>query len=210
MQGSLAPLPGLLASARGVVLELGPGTGSMMKHYRTSEIQALYLAEPAVRFHEALEKSALATGLDGKMTILPGGAETQTLIPMLLLSGLEPRETFDTIVSVRSLCSVNEPGRSIQTLYGLLRPGGKIIICEHVVNPWPHKDGNVIGRSVQVLCTAIGWPYFVGNCQLNRDTVTMIKNAARVDGGWGRVELLRETDWASLPWVLGTFVKKAD
>lgn len=218
MAGAFVKLPSLYASATGHVLELGPGSGAHMEYYDRGAITKIYGAEPAEGLHSAIARSAAAVGLKDKVEILACGAEPESLIPALHAAGFiqsadgkndDKDGHFDTIVSVRSLCSVPRPRETIAALYGLLRPGGKLVICEHVVNVWPKPHGSVVGRFLQIFYTLIGWPFFVGNCQLSRDTIGMLFEAAeRADGGWASADLWREKEWSALPWVLGTFVKK--
>lgn len=215
MQGAFTPLPSLLGSASGDILELGPGSGRFFVYLNPVIITSLYGVEPASEFHEALRQSADAVGLGAKFQILPCGAQSDSLLPALSKSGLlstqdMPSEghLFDTIISIRSLCSLPDLEVSLQTIYRLLRPGGRVIICEHVVNPWPAKGGSLVGRTLQLVYMALGWTYFIGDCHLARDTITLLRKAADVDGGWESVELQRDQDWAVLPWVTGVLTKK--
>ncbi|GAB7349500.1 hypothetical protein MBLNU459_g0210t1 [Dothideomycetes sp. NU459] len=211
--GPFAPLPGMLGSADGHVLEIGPGSGTFFQFLDAAKIKSMYGVEPTEELHEALRASADAVGLKTKFFILPCGAQTDSLLPALSKAGLlDTRNNgeegmFDTIISVRSLCSVPSPEDSIKTLYRLLRPGGRFLILEHVVNPWP-AGGSLAGRAFQLLYTALGWTYFVGDCELSRDTIALLSKAAEADGGWQSVKLQRDHDWAAIPFVTGTFVKK--
>ena len=61
-------------------------------------------------------------------TIVPGGIEdTQQLQKF----GIE-KGSFDTILSIQVLCCVTHPERTVQELYELLKPGGQLIVYEHV------------------------------------------------------------------------------
>lgn len=214
LPGAFAPLPGLLASVHGDVLELGPGSGGLFRYLDSAKIKTMYGAEPAEELYEALRTSADAIGLKDKFSILPCGGQFDSLLPAL--SEAEVLQTqnkgeecvFDTVVAMRSLCSIPHLEESLETIYRLLRPGGRLLICEHVVNPWPAKGGSLVGRMFQLLYTVLGWTYFFGGCHLSRDTIGLLYKAAEVDGGWGAVELQRDQDWAALPFVTGTFLKK--
>lgn len=209
--GPFAPLPGLLADALGDVLEIGPGNGLSLPYFSTDKIRTYTAIEPAVEFHEALRVSASVVGLGPKLRIMECGAEASSLLPALVKAddlaskkeGSEVGQSFDAIVSIRSLCSIPDPEKSIQMHYALLRPGGKYIICEHVINPWPESQGTRLGRFMQLFYTALGWPYFVGGCRLSQDTIRMLERA----GKWEKVELQRDTDWSALPFVTGVFIK---
>lgn len=45
--------------------------------------------------------------------------------------GIEPG-TMDTVTSVKVLCSVPRPAALVKDLYRLLKPGGQMIVYEHV------------------------------------------------------------------------------
>ncbi|KAH8702425.1 S-adenosyl-L-methionine-dependent methyltransferase [Talaromyces proteolyticus] len=221
LTGSAALIPPLLAKARGVVLDMGPGTGSQMPYFAAqpspnNNISAIYGAEPCVGLHAELRRRATINGLDGKYHIVPASAEKAELLSALQKQGVqtdnaggEPGQIFDTIVCIRVLCSVPNPERTIADLYSLLRSGGQIIVVEHVVNPFPWQKGaSAIARVSQLLFTLLGWSYFVGDCRLDRDTMSYLCKAADQDGGWGKVELEQRFLWSAMPYIAGTLTKR--
>ena len=115
---------------------------------------------------------------------------------------------FDTILCVRVLCSVPNPEKVISELYSFLKPRGKLLVIEHVVNPWRTAKGSVVARAAQSVYQALGWSVFLGDCCLNRDTEKMLRNAAVKDGGWEVVELDRWFGKTVLPYISGVLVKK--
>ncbi|RLL93738.1 hypothetical protein CFD26_100038, partial [Aspergillus turcosus] len=156
IQNSTDLIPPILAQASGVVLDVGPGTGTQMPllALRAHAIKAIYGAEPCRGLHAELRARAEEEGLGGKYHILPCGAAAGELVPELQREGLLPAISgdveqvlasaggvFDTIVCVRVLCSVPEMERTAGELYALLRPGGKLLVVEHVVNPWRTAKG---------------------------------------------------------------------
>ncbi|MCJ1352872.1 MAG: hypothetical protein MMC33_002856 [Icmadophila ericetorum] len=209
-------VPALLATATGTVLDVGPGTGSLFPLYRTSPIRRIYAAEPVLELHEALKLSANAVGIDDKLEILHCGAEAKSLVPALAKAGLlqnggkkNVEGVFDTIVCIRVLCSVPDLTSTIETLYRLLRPGGQFIICEHVINPWrTSQKGSIIGRGFQRLYTLLGWPFFIGDCHLDRDTANLLRDIGNAQGGWKSVETEEHGTWGTIPFVTGAYVKK--
>lgn len=116
---------------------------------------------------------------------------------------------FDTIVCVRVLCSVPELERTAQELYALLRPGGQLLVVEHVVNPWRTAKGSIVARVMQAVYGFFGWSWFVGNCCLDRDTEMALRAAADRDGGWEVVELDRWFGRSPIPYISGVLVKKS-
>lgn len=123
---------------------------------------------------------------------------------------MKEESIFDTIICIRVLCSVPNLESSLTTLYSLLRPGGRFIICEHVINPWRTPKGSILGRAFQVLYMLLGWPFFIGDCRMDRDTATLLKRIGDANGGWESVELDKKMEWSVLPFTSGVYVKKSD
>ncbi|EEP79403.1 predicted protein [Uncinocarpus reesii 1704] len=208
--GSSALMPPLLATASGVILDIGPGTGTQMPLFTNPNIKAMYGAEPAEGLHVDLRAKIEHCNLSSKYQILHCGAESSSLLPALDKAGFKDLGSgvFDTIVCVRVLCSVPKPEETIRGLYRLLKPGGKLLVAEHVVNPWCTRKGSVAGRLAQLFYTLLGWPFFMGSCHMARNTGKMLRMAAAEDGGWASDGLETSFAWGPLPYVSGTLVKK--
>lgn len=114
---------------------------------------------------------------------------------------------FDEIVCIRVLCGVPRPKETIAGLYRVLKPGGRFVLLEHVVND--AGQGNGLGWVLQWLYSALGWSFLMGNCDLRRDTTALLMDAAKADGGWAKVQLETVDDWSSLPHIFGSCIKKA-
>lgn len=178
----------LLSRAKGTVLELGPGTGDQAVHFRPLQITHLYGAEPNAFLHDKLRENSLAVGLNN-YTVLECGAEPLGLVEALRRAGLvaamgnrlPPDGIFDTIVSVKSLCSADpkQMQATISVLQSLLKPGGEFIFFEHV-----HNDNDFITR-VFVWVVGLIWPYCMGNCHLN----SKVDKIVLQQGGWDRKEI---------------------
>jgi SAM-dependent methyltransferase len=213
--GSATLIPPLLATASGDVLELGPGSGEQVQYFRAaSSAKRIYGAEPCVPLHDDLRANATRHGLADKYRIVDAGAERETLIPGLAKAGLLESKSpgsgvFDTIVCVRVLCSVKDLHETTETIYHLLKPGGKLVICEHTVNPCMSGHGSWLARFFQSVYTLLGWSFFVGNCHLTRDIRSAVEGAARSDGEWSRNDLKDNFGHSVLPYVAGTLVKRS-
>jgi SAM-dependent methyltransferase len=216
LEGSSALVPPLLKRARGVVLDIGPGSGTQMPYLvpALDRVSAIYGAEPCVGLHATLRRRILNNGLDGKYHVVTASAAKAELLPALdRQCGVSEDEKsssgiFDTIICVRVLCSVPEPERAIADLYTLLRPGGQMLVLEHVVNPGPWKGGGVLPRMLQIVYHFLGWTFFMGDCHLNRDTRACLLKAADRDGGWESAELEDGWRWSCLPYISGVLTKK--
>jgi SAM-dependent methyltransferase len=170
----------------------------------------MYGAEPCIGLHAKLLANVQSSSLSNRYQILPCSAEPQALFPALEKVGFSDLEhgVFDAIVCARVLCSVPRPEETIRGLYRLLKPGGKLLVCEHVVNPWLTRKGSMFARAMQLVYGLLGWSFFVGDCHLNRDTEKMLRDAAMGDGGWGVVDLETSFTWSTLPYVSGTLIKR--
>ncbi|MCJ1336842.1 hypothetical protein MMC09_002120 [Bachmanniomyces sp. S44760] len=191
----------LLAVAHGVVVDLGPGTGETMHHLTANadKIDHIYGVEPCLELHPLLLQNARAAGFAAKFTIVQSG--TQNCRSALAKYGLDTG-SVDTIVSIKSLCSV--PGDHtlvLNDLYELLKPnGGMMLVMEHVRN----REDAVTAIYQRLL--NIVWPSLLGNCSLRRDTGRMLLDMGR----WQTVELVDRDGrqpWSSIPFVKGKLVK---
>ncbi|KAJ5716468.1 hypothetical protein N7493_008379 [Penicillium malachiteum] len=214
--GSSALIPPLLKSSEGIVLDIGPGTGTQMHLLTSKSIKALYGPEPCVGLHAQLRKRAITAGITEKYHILPCGVVANDLLPALRATGTgvtdaydsDPKSgIFDTILCVRVLCSVPAMENTVKELYGLLKPGGRLLVTEHVVNKPFSAKGSVLARVAQAVWMWLGWRLLIGDCCLDRDTETVLRKAAG-DEGWESVELEKSFEWSAMPYLSGVLTKK--
>ncbi|MCJ1381300.1 hypothetical protein MMC17_004410 [Xylographa soralifera] len=123
-------VPALVASAYGVVVEIGPGSGNQLPRMDISKLEKVYGIEPVISLHAALRLSIKENKLNDIYHIVPGSIEDETVLEKF---GITPG-TVDTIISIQVLCSVPHPQETIRRLYQLLKPGGQLIIYEHIQN----------------------------------------------------------------------------
>lgn len=193
---------------------------------RREDVKGIYGAEPCKGLHGELSARASMEGLDGKYHVLGCGVSAGELFPELRRVGLlhatdgdggveeqmrrikEKGGVFDTIICVRVLCSVPDLEQRARELYALLKPGGQLLVAEHVVNPWRTPKGSFIARIAQGVYELLGWRWFMGDCCMVRDTEGALKRAAEGDGGWEAVDMERSFGWSALPYISGVWVKK--
>lgn len=212
-----AEMPGptfqLISQCKGIVLDIGPGSGEMLSQFDPQRIIALYGAEPSKDLHPRLVRNAEKRGLGYKFHPLICGGEPASLIPALHNSGVldvsgrcgsASEAVFDEICCIRVLCGVPHPQQTIEGLYNILKPGGRMVICEHVVNPWRTK-GKVTARFMQMAYTLLGWPFFMGGCELTRHTVDFLRNA----GEWEKFDLQYYGAGEAIPFAVGELIKKS-
>lgn len=156
----------LLASARGRVLEIGIGTGLSLSHY--PEIGELVGVDPSEPMLRRARRRAAELGRD--VTLVEGPAEA---LPF-------EDESFDTVVSLAVLCTVDDPARVLQEIRRVLRPGGSFVFLEHVRSSDP-----TLAQWQDRLERPWGW--IAGGCHPNRRTLEAIERA-----GFEVIELERE------------------
>lgn len=225
MSEDMSPrLTSLLATVQGVVLDVGPGSGEQLHHFDPRKITKVFGAEPARELHPSLRQAAIrvgfsvrgeGTGGDGCGEYVPvaAGAESDSLIPALAKMGLfggtsatsaGEEGVFDEIVCVRSLCTVPHHAETIQGLYRLLKPGGRIVLYEHV-----RQDYDPLAKIMQTIFVWMGWKFFMGGCELDRPTGRALVDAAGKEG-WSEIKLDVLADYAALPYIIGYLVKRSN
>jgi SAM-dependent methyltransferase len=204
----------ILEASRGVILDVGPGAGHQVFRFSHPEnIKAIYGAEPGVDMHASLNQLANEAGLGKKYKILTCGAEPESLIPALAREGLLGKEQsvtdgfFDEVVCIRVLCGVPKFNETVECLYRCLKPGGRFVLCEHIVSDSQH-GGNGAVRMLQQFYMALGWSFLIGGCHLTRDTKAALIKAAESDGGWSDVKLDLKDEWSPLPHIVGYCIKR--
>ncbi|OAG35391.1 hypothetical protein AYO21_10463 [Fonsecaea monophora] len=174
----------VLSRASGKVLELGPGGGDQMFHYKPGQIEVLYCAEPNVFLHGKLREAAEKHGLGKKLVALEAGAQPGSLLPALKKAGVIPSTAstlpengvFDTIVAIKSLCSAPQKqlAATVAVVQALLKPGGEFLFFEHVEN-----NADYITKSYAWLIDWI-WPVFMGGCRVDGKIDRVVLGM----GGW--------------------------
>ncbi len=99
----------ILSKARGVVLDVGPGSGDWLYLFspaRNKHISKLLFLEPNKNFHQTLRARAEVLGLHGRYEIINGGIEDMERMGI-------PRESFDTITT--STCCAASMHRNLRS-----------------------------------------------------------------------------------------------
>lgn len=201
----------LVASCNGVVLDVGPGSGTQLHLFDAIKCTKIYGIEPAMDMHPDLMRNVEKYGLKGKYDAIAAGAEPQSLIPALTRRNLLQTDKkngtgiFDSIACIRVLCGVPSPEETAKGLYGLLKPGGRLVVCEHVKQPYPN-GGDLIASILQRFYMLIGWSFWLGGCCLNRETDEMLRKVAGPNG-WSEVNVKYMQTYAAVPYVVGEYVK---
>jgi ubiquinone/menaquinone biosynthesis C-methylase UbiE len=146
----------LLAEAGGRVLEIGGGTGLNLPHYGAT-IESLVVTEP---------EPAMLKRLRAKVREQAPSAEiVQAPVEDLPFED----DSFDTVVSTLVLCGVDDQATALREIRRVLRPGGKLLVIEHV-----RSDDPKVAR-LQNRLTPLN--RLMVDCELNRDTLASIEAA---------------------------------
>jgi len=149
--------------ARGRVLEIGIGTGLNLEHYDRARIRQIVGLDPGLEMHPQARRRSRRAGIEVELIGL--SAER---IPY-------DDASFDTVLVTFSLCTIDEPVEALKEMRRVLKPGGRLIFCEHGLAP----DASV--RRWQQRLTPL-WSKLAGGCHLDRDIPGLLQEAGfRVD-----------------------------
>jgi ubiquinone/menaquinone biosynthesis C-methylase UbiE len=115
----------VVPKATGRVLELGIGMGLNMGFYDSSQVSAVVGVDPSPELRALALAAPRPAGL--KVEVQDGTAES---LPF------EAR-AFDTVVCTFTLCSVHMPAAALAEARRVLKPGGRLLFCEHGLAPDP-------------------------------------------------------------------------
>jgi len=122
----------LLSSARGRVLDVGAGTGANHVHY-PSAIDSVVLLDPG---RGMLARAAARPPIPGiSVELRVGSAES---LPF-------DDEEFDAVVFTLSLRTVGDPSVALAEAARVMKPGGRLLVLEHVRSRDPRLAGWRIG-----------------------------------------------------------------
>ena len=174
----------LLAAARGRVLEIGAGTGLNLPHYPDGLVE-LVLTEPG---------RAMARPLARQLDRWPSRAT----IPVSRVPARAERlpfddDSFDTVVATLVLCTVADPEAAVDETARVLKPGGRLLFCEHV-------SADAGWRRDLQRRAAGAWEAFADGCRCDRPTLPLIESRfpftdARTANWRGMPAIVRPLVW---------------
>jgi ubiquinone/menaquinone biosynthesis C-methylase UbiE len=144
--------------ARGVVVEIGFGSGLNLPYYDPARVERLIGVEPDATM------LALARRQSATLPFAPEYLEAQGE-SMPLADGFA-----DTVVVAYALCTIPEPPAALAEIRRILKPGGRLVFLEHgQVEPgWRRGLQNRLNRL---------WGVLAAGCNLNRDPIRLIREA---------------------------------
>lgn len=147
-----------LPQVRGDVLEVGVGTGANLPFYTVGccRLVAVDVSQEMLR---QVAGRAQAHGL------CLAQADVQHLA--------FPENSFDWVVASLLFCGVTDPLLGLKEVRRVLRPGGRLLLIEHVRSTWP-----LMGYILDV--ANVFWSSCTHYCHLNRRTVDAVQRAGFV------------------------------
>ncbi|MEM9256226.1 MAG: class I SAM-dependent methyltransferase [Pseudomonadota bacterium] len=168
----------VVPNASGVVLEIGIGSGLNLPFYDTDRVDKLIGLDPSEESWQLAARQAEHLDFEVEFIGLPGEQ-----IPL-------ESNSVDTVLVTYSLCTIPDPVAALEGMSRVLRPGGRLLFCEHGIAP----DASV--RKWQNRVNPL-WSRLAGGCNLNRDIPQLL-----CDGGF-TVSALQADYIPSTPRVAG-------
>lgn len=142
----------------GKVLELGIGMGLNLNLYDPDKVESVTGVDPSPELRAIAEAAPKDPRL--VVSVVDGTAEA---LPFEAAS-------FDTVLCTFTLCSVQSPQTALAEARRVLKPGGRLLFCEHGLAPDP--DVARWQRRVEPV-----WKRLAGGCHLTRPVGQAIAKA---------------------------------
>lgn len=146
----------VLSEVFGEVLEIGFGTGLNLPHY-PEDIQKLTVIDANPGMNALAQKRIQTSPISIEHRVL-----NSERLPM-------PDNSFDSVVSTWTLCSIANVDQALKELHRVLKPGGKFFFLEHGLSDEPKVQ--VWQNRLTPLQKAIA-----DGCHLNRNIKQLIGN----------------------------------
>lgn len=159
--------------AAGEVLELGFGSGLNLPHYDATRVTRVHALEPSEAMWELAAPAVRSSRVPVDCRL--GSAQE---IPLASRS-------VDSVLVTFTLCTVPDAPAALREAARVLRPGGRLVFCEHGAAPDP--EVRRWQRRIDPL-----WTRLAGGCHLDREIPALVAAsgfrieslAARYLPGW--------------------------
>jgi ubiquinone/menaquinone biosynthesis C-methylase UbiE len=148
----------IIPYANGDILEVGAGSGLNIPFYNKNKVSKIIALDPSEDLNSMAKIKAASNNLD--VQFKTGIAENLDL----------EDSSIDTVVITYTLCTIPKPEIALLEIKRVLKSDGKILFSEHGIAPddrvavWQNKINPI-------------WSKVFGGCNLNRDILSLIKNA---------------------------------
>ncbi|MDJ0568167.1 MAG: class I SAM-dependent methyltransferase [Pleurocapsa sp. MO_192.B19] len=146
----------ILADVKGKVLEIGFGTGLNLSYY-PKHIKTIIAVDINPKANKLAQKRIQSSNITVDCKVLNGES-----LPMA-------DNTFDSVVSSFTLCSIADVEQALAEIYRVMKPGGKFFFVEHGLSNEPKIQ--IWQNRLTPIQKAI-----VGGCHLNRNIRQIVEN----------------------------------
>ena len=148
----------VVPQAEGLVLELGIGMGLNLSFYDADKVTSVTGVDPSPELRAIAE----AAPRDPRLSVEVEDGTAEAL----------PFEDagFDCVVCTFTLCSVHTPALALAEARRVLKPGGRLLYCEHGLSPDPEVAK--WQRRIEPV-----WKAIAGGCHLTRPVTAAIEAA---------------------------------
>jgi len=147
--------------ARGMVVEVGAGTGLNFACYGRGRVERVHAFEPDPHMRARADERAKEAAVPVEV-----GDATAESIPL-------PSHCADTVVASLVFCSFDDPAKAAAEAQRVLKPGGTLLFIEHVRSDQRWRA--ILQDAVTPL-----WRRMAANCHPNRPTLEMLSGAGFV------------------------------
>lgn len=145
----------LLAGLSGEVIDIGAGTGANLAHLPPT-VTRTTMVEPSPDMARRLRERVRSYTGSTTVEVVEAPAESLPLADA----------SVDHAITTLVLCTVDDPVAALAEIHRVLRPGGTLVVIEHV------EAGGLPGR-IQHAIEPV-WTIAARGCKLTRDTRTLL------------------------------------
>ena len=154
----------IVPHAKGIILEIGIGSGLNIPFYEKSKVEKIYGLDPSPKLCEMAKQAAIKNEMD--INFLLNGAEEIKLTS----------NSIDTVLLTYTLCTIPNPFDALREIKRVMKSDGRILFCEHGGAP----DDKVIKWQNRINPL---WGKLFGGCNINRNIPNiLLESGFKING----------------------------